>query len=159
MRIRADSSLNKVSARALAVSVLPTPVGPRKTKEAIGRSSSLKPARERRIALAAASSAAPCPTTRLPSSASKYVSLSISEPTKRVTGIPVQRETTLAISSSDTSNCNTLSSAGIWAHSFCLEETSFSSWGICPYLSSAALSSLTSRSARSSSSLSSSSLV
>ena len=38
------------SARALAISVLPTPVGPTKMKEPIGREGSLRPARARRIA-------------------------------------------------------------------------------------------------------------
>ncbi len=43
------------SASARASSVLPTPVGPRKRKEPIGRSGSCSPARERRSAVATAS--------------------------------------------------------------------------------------------------------
>ncbi len=50
-RIMASGSLNKNSAKALAISVFPTPVGPIKIKEPIGRFSSDMPARDRRIAL------------------------------------------------------------------------------------------------------------
>jgi hypothetical protein len=49
-RIRADASANRNRARARASSVLPTPVGPEKTNEPIGRFGSLRPARERRMA-------------------------------------------------------------------------------------------------------------
>ena len=45
-----DSSPNKNSASAFAVSVLPTPDGPRKMNEPLGRFGSLRPARVRRIA-------------------------------------------------------------------------------------------------------------
>ena len=47
----ACSSSNRNSASARASSVLPTPVGPRKMNEPIGRRGSLSPARERRMAL------------------------------------------------------------------------------------------------------------
>ena len=47
-----ESNMNSASARAS--SVLPTPVGPRKRNEPIGRSGSWSPARERRSALATA---------------------------------------------------------------------------------------------------------
>ena len=50
MRIIARSSSNRNSARARASSVLPTPVGPRKMNDPIGRFGSCSPARERRIA-------------------------------------------------------------------------------------------------------------
>ena len=50
IRIIASSSPNIASARALANSVLPTPVGPRKTKEPIGRFGSFNPALARRTA-------------------------------------------------------------------------------------------------------------
>ena len=49
--ISASSLPNMNSASALASSVLPTPVGPRKMKEPIGRFGSLSPARARRTAL------------------------------------------------------------------------------------------------------------
>lgn len=71
MRIMAFSSLNKYSAKALAVSVLPTPVGPRKRKDPIGRFSSDRPARARRIALATLVRASSWPTTRFLSSPSR----------------------------------------------------------------------------------------
>ena len=51
-RTIARSSSNKNSATARASSVLPTPVGPRKRNEPIGRFGSLKPDRLRRIAFA-----------------------------------------------------------------------------------------------------------
>src|SRR3989442_10827435 len=51
-RIRAFSSPKRYSASARASSVLPTPVGPRNTKEPTGRLASLRPARERRMARA-----------------------------------------------------------------------------------------------------------
>ncbi len=51
MRIMACSSSKRNSASARASSVLPTPVGPRKMNEPIGRFSSCKPARARRTAL------------------------------------------------------------------------------------------------------------
>ena len=50
MRIKDSSLPNMNSAKALASSVLPTPVGPRNMKEPIGFFTSLRPARERRIA-------------------------------------------------------------------------------------------------------------
>ncbi len=43
----ASSVSNKYAAKALANSVLPTPVGPRKMKLAVGRLGSAKPARDR----------------------------------------------------------------------------------------------------------------
>ena len=52
--IMAFSSSNKNSASARDNSVLPTPVGPRKRNEPIGRFGSCKPARARRTALATA---------------------------------------------------------------------------------------------------------
>ena len=45
-----SSLSNNSVASALAVSVLPTPVGPKKIKEPIGLLGSARPARERRIA-------------------------------------------------------------------------------------------------------------
>ena len=48
-RIRADASAKRNLASARASSVFPTPVGPEKMKEPMGRLGSLSPARERRI--------------------------------------------------------------------------------------------------------------
>src|SRR4030042_711729 len=48
MRTMASSSSNMNSARALASSVLPTPVGPKKMNEPMGRLGSLRPGRARR---------------------------------------------------------------------------------------------------------------
>ena len=48
--IMASSEPNMASARALDSSVLPTPVGPRKRKEPMGRFGSFKPTRPRRMA-------------------------------------------------------------------------------------------------------------
>src|SRR6476646_1382800 len=47
MRTIASSSPNRNSASVRASSVLPTPDGPRKTKEPVGRLGSLRPARDR----------------------------------------------------------------------------------------------------------------
>ena len=60
----AFSSSNKNSASARESSVLPTPVGPRKMNEPIGRFSSCKPARARRTAFDTALIASSWPMTR-----------------------------------------------------------------------------------------------
>ena len=59
----ASASPNMNSARVRARKVFPTPVGPRKTKEPIGRLGSLRSARERRSALLIAMTASSCPMT------------------------------------------------------------------------------------------------
>src|SRR5215469_17916704 len=64
IRIIASWESNMNSARARASSVFPTPVGPRKRNVPIGRLGSCRPARERRSAVATASIASSCPTTR-----------------------------------------------------------------------------------------------
>ncbi len=69
-RIRAEASANRNLASARASSVLPTPVGPEKMNEPIGRFGSLSPARERRMARETALMASSCPTTRWCSSSS-----------------------------------------------------------------------------------------
>ena len=56
--------IGEMLARARAVSVLPTPVGPRKMNEPIGLSGSCRPARARRTAFEIATRASSCPTTR-----------------------------------------------------------------------------------------------
>ena len=58
------SESNRASARVLASSVLPTPVGPRNRKEPMGRSGSAMPARERRMASDTRRTASSWPTTR-----------------------------------------------------------------------------------------------
>src|SRR3954465_6369307 len=58
-RTIARSSSKRNSASALASSVLPTPVGPRKRKEPVGRSGSATPARARRTAPATAAARPP----------------------------------------------------------------------------------------------------
>ena len=104
MRIIARSSSNRNSARARASSVLPTPVGPRKRNEPIGRFGSERPARLRRMALATARTASSWPTTRACSVSSSRTSLSTSPSISRVTGTPVHRLTTSATSSASTSS-------------------------------------------------------
>ena len=65
-RIMERSSSNRNSASARASSVFPTPVGPRKINEPIGRLGSESPARFRRMEFATRSSAESCPITRWP---------------------------------------------------------------------------------------------
>ena len=57
MRIMLSSLSKRDSESARASSVLPTPVGPRKMNEPIGRFGSLRPERERMTASATASTA------------------------------------------------------------------------------------------------------
>src|SRR5450631_1741563 len=71
-RIMDFSSSNKNSASARASSVFPTPVGPRKIKDPIGRLGSESPARFRRMEFATRSSAESCPMTRLSSGDSLF---------------------------------------------------------------------------------------
>ena len=63
-RISRSALPNRYSARAFAVSVLPTPVGPTNRKVASGRSGSLRPCCIRVTTSAAAALAAPWPTIR-----------------------------------------------------------------------------------------------
>ena len=74
MRTIASWLSNMNSASARASSVLPTPVGPTKRNEPIGRSGSWSPARERRIALATALTASSWPTTRSCRRSSRWTS-------------------------------------------------------------------------------------
>ena len=76
MRTMAWSSSKRNSARARAVSVFPTPVGPRKINEPMGRLGSESPDRARRTALATSSRASSCPTTRVRSRSSILTSFS-----------------------------------------------------------------------------------
>ena len=88
-RIMERSSSNRNSARARASSVFPTPVGPRKMNEPIGRLGSESPARLRRIEFATRSSAVSCPITRWRRRDSIVTSFCASPSSSRPTGIPV----------------------------------------------------------------------
>ena len=78
----ACSSPKRNSASVLASSVFPTPDGPRKMNEPLGRFGSLRPARVRRMACDTARMASSWPMTRLWSSSSMrrsfWVSSSVS---------------------------------------------------------------------------------
>ena len=99
------SSSNKVAASVLANSVLPTPVGPKNKKEPIGFVGSLIPALERIMASVTLVTPSSWPITRLCSSDSRFRILLLSPSVNFATGIPVQREMILAISSSVTLSC------------------------------------------------------
>ena len=90
------------SARALHSSVLPTPVGPRKRKQPVGRSGSFRPTRPRRTARATAFTASSWPTTRRWRASSRWSSRWLSAWVRVVTGTPVQPDTTAATSSAVT---------------------------------------------------------
>ena len=100
MRTIASSSPKRNSASVRASSVLPTPEGPRKMNEPVGRFGSLRPARERRIALEMTSTAGCWPMTRLWSSSSMRMSFWVSASVSLKTGMPVHIDTMSAISSS-----------------------------------------------------------
>src|SRR6266542_1557860 len=85
----ASSEPKRNSASAFDSSVFPTPVGPRKMKEPIGRLGSLRPARARRTARLMIWVASSCPTTRLCSASSMCSRRSDSSCAMRVTGMPV----------------------------------------------------------------------
>ena len=130
MRTIASVVSNMNSASALHNSVLPTPVGPRNRNEPFGRFGSDRPARERRIASATACTASSWPTTRLCSSSSIFSSLSRSPSSILLTGMPVQRLTTSAISSAVTLVCTSLKSC---VSAACAAASCFSSSGNLPY--------------------------
>ena len=104
IRTMASSVSKRFLAKALANSVLPTPVGPKKMKLAVGRSGSESPARERCIASDTAVTASSCPITFSCSSSSKCNSFSFSDSTNLRIGIPVHLEIISAISDSITSS-------------------------------------------------------
>ena len=103
--IIASSSPKRNSASVRASSVLPTPEGPRKMNEPVGRFGSLMPARARRIDFETASIARCWPITRLCSSSSMRMSFCDSASVSLKTGMPVHMETMSAISSSPISGC------------------------------------------------------
>ena len=109
------------------------------------------PARERRTALAIARSASSWPTTRRRNSSSRFASFLVSLSSILVTGMPVQRETTAAMSCSVTSSLSIRLSFWTLASFLAAALLRFSSSGIRPYLISATFSSSASRSALSAS--------
>ena len=125
---------NRLSARVLASSVFPTPVGPRKRKEPIGRWGSLIPARARMIASDTASTASFWPITRSCKILCKRNNFSRSPSISLVTGTPVQRATISAISSAVTSSLRMESS---FFSAFSRASSSASRVGNFPCLSSA----------------------
>ena len=129
MRTMARSSSKRKSASALASSVLPTPVGPRKRNEPVGRSGSEMPARDRRTASETASTAARWPMSRAPMTSSMRSSLAVSPSSSRPVGMPVHASTTSAISSGPTSS-RTIGSSSDWAEA--AASMRFSSSGIRP---------------------------
>ena len=151
MRTIACSVSKRNSASALASSVFPTPVGPRKRKLPSGRLGSLNPARARRTAFATASTASSCPTSRRLMFASMFSSFCFSPSSSRLTGMWVQREMTFAMSSSLTSSFSSAPSFWTFLSSSCQAEICFSSFGSSPYLIWAARSSCPRRVATSSS--------
>ena len=100
-RIIASSSPNIDSANALANSVLPTPVGPKKIKLPIGRLGSFNPARARRTALLIEVTASFWPITLSCNVCSRFNNRSDSVSLIFVSGIPVQPAMTSPISSLD----------------------------------------------------------
>ena len=103
MRTRCSGLSNKKLASALHNSVLPTPVGPKNKKLPYGRLGSLRPLRERRIASDTSRTASSWPTTRSCKRLSILSSFSRSPVIILLTGMPVARLTTSAISSAPTS--------------------------------------------------------
>src|SRR5207249_3502183 len=97
-RIKDFSLPNRNWASDRAISVFPTPVGPRNKNEPAGRWGDFKPARDRRMARASALMAWSWLTIRRCSSSSILESLCISSSLIELTGTPVQRETTSSIS-------------------------------------------------------------
>ncbi len=104
IRISACSLSNMNSASALASSVFPTPVGPRKMKDPIGLFGSWRPERALRRALETAAIPSSCPMTRCRRRSSIRMSFWTSLSIMRETGIPVQLATTSATSSASTSS-------------------------------------------------------
>ena len=97
------------------------------------------PALARRIASATVLTASSCPITRLCSISSSDKSFSLSPSISLETGIPVQRQTILAMSSSVTLSCKSPFSPLPLSAAFSLSSSCFLSSGSLPYLSCAAL--------------------
>ena len=125
------SSSNRLSANAFASSVLPTPVGPKNKNEPIGFVGSLIPALERIMASVTFVTPSSCPMTRLCNSSSRCSVLFLSLSFNFATGIPVQREIILAISSSVTLSCTSCKSRSFTL--FSSDSNSLCSCGSFPY--------------------------
>ena len=110
MRTMARSSSKRKSASDLASSVLPTPVGPRKRNEPVGRSGSAIPARLRRTASLTARTADSWPMSRAPMIDSMLSSFSVSPWSSRPAGMPVHALMTSAMSSAPTRSLTIVSS-------------------------------------------------
>lgn len=95
-------SKKRNAANALASSVFPTPVGPRKMNDQVGFFGSLSPILARLIALLTAAIASSCPITLEARYASRFASFSDSSSLIFANGIPVILEITCAISSLST---------------------------------------------------------
>eukprot|EP00732_Lithocolla_globosa_P002473 Lithocolla_globosa_v1_NODE_1634_length_2432_cov_41.369794.p3 type:complete len:208 gc:universal NODE_1634_length_2432_cov_41.369794:1656-1033(-) len=134
------SESNKNSASVLHNSVLPTPVGPRKKKEAMGRESVFSPALVNRMASHTAFTASICPTTRFSRCPSMLISRSRSLFIMFCTGMPVALETTKATSFEVTYSWRKPASGSLGSSvSVVVGTTCSSSWGMTPYRSSLAL--------------------
>ena len=120
------SSSNSAAARLFASSVLPTPVGPKNRKEPMGLLGSLIPALERMMASVTLVTPSSCPTTRLCSSSSRWRVLLRSLSVSFATGMPVQRDTMLAISASVTFSWIRVRSDSLIFSSSCFNRFSFS---------------------------------
>ena len=121
-----DSSSKSCSASALATSVLPTPVGPRKRNEPIGRLISPILALLRNIASDTSLRASSWPITLCERILSRFKSFCLSVDKSLLISIWVHLETTSAIVSSFTTSLIILELLSSWV-SF---DTSFSSSGI-----------------------------
>mmetsp|Transcript_2579 Transcript_2579/g.8658 ORF Transcript_2579/g.8658 Transcript_2579/m.8658 type:complete len:283 (+) Transcript_2579:296-1144(+) len=99
IRTRFFGSSKSSEARALAVAVFPTPVGPRKRNVPKGLSVLASPARARRIAATTTSIAASWPTTTFLSRDASSSKRDLSLLCNFATGTPVHRATTSATSS------------------------------------------------------------
>mmetsp|Transcript_12177 Transcript_12177/g.19232 ORF Transcript_12177/g.19232 Transcript_12177/m.19232 type:complete len:203 (+) Transcript_12177:851-1459(+) len=129
------------SLNALQSSVLPTPVGPKKMRDAIGLDGSFRPARERWIASVTTSTASSCPITRCLKLSPMFKIRSLSVSSSLLGGMPVQTATTFAISSAVTSSFNMRSTPGSFPSSLKASScsNSFSNDGNVEYFNSAAL--------------------
>ena len=99
---RARSSPKTAFASALHSAVFPTPVGPRKKNEPMGRFPSRSPALLRRTARDRASTAASCPTTYRRRASSKCSRRADSSAVRSPAGMPVQPAKTSATSAGST---------------------------------------------------------
>ena len=97
-----SSESKRFLARHLASCVLPTPVGPKNRKVPMGRPGSLSPARLRRMARTTVSTASSCPITSLRRRSFMAMRRCPSLSATLLTGMPVMRDTTHAMSSAST---------------------------------------------------------